>query len=196
MHCQQNSPSTFCSNEKLVSCDYPGCKQTFRSRFSYKRHQLVHTKERKYVCKKCGKKFTFAQHLREHGYRHDNLKPYVCSINNCQETFRHSSELSLHRRTHAEYRLKKYRYAKKTQMNEEITEKLEGKIDKLLKAETADSNIDSLDTKGHIRISEVNNHDILHDDLDLDIVFLTYVQNITSQNDGEWRPKLPRLRIN
>ena len=89
-------------------CSYAGCGKVFKTKFSYKRHTLTHSQEKKYVCKYCNKKFTLSQHLKEHVYRHTDDKPNICGITGCQQRFRHASELSLHRRTHAGYKLRKY----------------------------------------------------------------------------------------
>eukprot|EP00826_Nyctotherus_ovalis_P026247 TRINITY_DN2051_c0_g1_i23.p1 TRINITY_DN2051_c0_g1~~TRINITY_DN2051_c0_g1_i23.p1 ORF type:complete len:161 (-),score=16.63 TRINITY_DN2051_c0_g1_i23:47-529(-) len=127
----------------FVVCNYPGCNKLFRSRFSCKRHQLVHTRDKRFACKECGRKFSFAQHLREHSYRHTNVRPYKCGISDCLATFRHSSELSLHRRTHPEYRLKKYHYVEESKASKKRGKRLKGKNEKTSKAETIDANPES-----------------------------------------------------
>lgn len=184
------------SSEELIPCDYPGCNQYFRSRFSCKRHQLVHTKEKKFICKECGKKFSFAQHLREHGYRHENLKPYNCGIDGCKGSFRHSSELSLHRRTHPGYRLKKYHYVEKTKNTKKIDNSLRKKYGRVSKAESTDVNVESSASKGRTEINLRNQQQKpANDTCDLDFTFLQYIQNITVQDERAKRPKLPLSNI-
>ena len=99
------------SPNSVYACSYPGCGRAFRTKFSCKRHTLTHQTEKKFSCELCKKKFTLSQHLREHMYRHTNKKPYVCGVAGCEERFRHASELSLHRRTHPEYKLRKHTMA-------------------------------------------------------------------------------------
>ena len=139
-----NQASYLSSSEQLFPCSYPGCGQLFRSRFSCKRHQQVHTKVRPYICEECEKKFASLQHLKEHKYRHNNVRPYVCNVKGCQKSFRHSSELSHHRRTHPEYRLKKYQYAMKDKncyKDEQVSTIKEIKV---VKEKTSDGNSDSI----------------------------------------------------
>jgi len=187
---QKLPPGT--SIEELIPCNYPGCKQFFKSRFSCKRHQLVHTKEKKFLCQQCGKAFSFAQHLREHNYKHANIKPYVCGINGCSESFRHSSELSLHRRIHPGYRLKKYHYVEKTKASKKLSEESKVRLEKALKGETTDSNMESSGSKEKVRIVLENQERSQVNDLfGLDMIFLKYLHNITEQNDKMGRPELP-----
>jgi len=188
----QGNHSPNSGTAELIPCTYPGCKQTFRSRFSCKRHQLVHTKEKRFVCEQCGKKFSFAQHLREHSYRHTNLKPYVCGINDCMEAFRHSSELSLHRRTHPEYRLKKYQYVEKNKSCEKIVKGHEPQFERPSKSESTDPNVESLGpkelTKTGLDPKPYNKADDIEE---LDIIFLNCIHNITLQKQHWSRPVLP-----
>lgn len=184
------------SSEELIPCSYPGCSQYFRSRFSCKRHQLVHTKEKKFVCEECGKRFSFAQHLREHSYRHGNLKPYNCGIDGCKESFRHSSELSLHRRTHPGYRLKKYHYVEKTTSTKKTGKPSKKKYERVSKAESTDANVESLASKGRAEIGFENQQEKPANDLwGLDFAFLQYIENITMQDERTKRPRLPLPNI-
>eukprot|EP00826_Nyctotherus_ovalis_P035781 TRINITY_DN3104_c0_g1_i3.p1 TRINITY_DN3104_c0_g1~~TRINITY_DN3104_c0_g1_i3.p1 ORF type:complete len:210 (-),score=14.69 TRINITY_DN3104_c0_g1_i3:101-730(-) len=111
MNCLENN-TTCIGGKKLFACEYPGCDQVFRTKFSCKRHTLTHTKEKPHTCEECGKKFSLMQHLKEHSYRHSKQKPYVCGVDGCTQSFRHASELSLHRRTHSDYKLRKYKFFK------------------------------------------------------------------------------------
>lgn len=176
--------------DELVHCTYPGCVQTFRSRFSCKRHQLIHTKEKRFVCKQCGRGFSFAQHLREHSYRHTNQRPYKCGINNCTRTFRHSSELSLHRRTHPEYRLKKYHYAEKTKSNKGLSKETITQYKRPCASQTIDCNAESLESKKRMIMSLEDNQSDSNINL-LDMTFLQFIQNITTQKDEVERVRLP-----
>ncbi len=110
MNPEEGKDSGAATGEHLFICSYPGCGRTFRTKFSCKRHSYTHTNEKSFVCMYCGRKFTLQQHLKEHIYRHTKNKPYVCGVAGCRKSFRHASELSLHRRTHPEYKLRKYHF--------------------------------------------------------------------------------------
>lgn len=96
------------SQDKLFICPFPRCGKRFKTKFSMCRHNLVHSQEKNYSCKYCGKKFALYQYLKEHTNTHTSEKPYVCGVSGCQERFSQTGKLSLHRRTHPEYKLKKY----------------------------------------------------------------------------------------
>ena len=102
---------------KFYVCQLKGCGRLFSTRFSMKRHMVIHFGKKQYACPYCDKSFNLHQYLREHIYIHINAKPYICGINGCQERFRQAGKLSMHRRTHKEYSLKKHKRIKSaTQM--------------------------------------------------------------------------------
>ena len=94
--------------KKQFTCPFPNCGRLFRTKFSMKRHSLIHSQNKQYICKHCGKKFALPQYLKEHIYTHTQDKPYVCGVAGCEKRFRQAGKLSLHRRTHKEYALKQY----------------------------------------------------------------------------------------
>ncbi len=96
------------NGKELFACPHAGCSRLFKTKFSMKRHSLVHNAEKNYECQYCGKKFALPQYLKEHTYTHTRDKPYVCGVAGCQKRFRQAGKLSLHRRTHKEYTLKQY----------------------------------------------------------------------------------------
>ena len=102
------------AENRHLLCSYPGCGRLFKTRFSLRRHTLVHTQEKKYGCEYCGKRFSLLQYMREHTYIHTQECPYVCGVAGCQERFRQNGKLSLHRRTHPEYKLKTYQSSNKS----------------------------------------------------------------------------------
>ena len=171
------------SKRKVFTCTFFNCNQVFKTKFSCKRHQLVHTKEKPFACEICGRKFGLLQHLKEHCYRHSKQKPYICGIKGCQEAFRHASELSVHRRTHPEYNLKKYNYVKESEEKESK---------KVVKNETADNCGDSSEWKVKSEIAISSKHGELGDEMiDLDFHYLNYLVNITVSKVGRIRPVLP-----
>lgn len=181
------------STDKLVPCTYPNCKKSFRSQFSCKRHQLVHTRVKKFLCNKCEASFSFAQHLREHSYRHLNVKPYKCGVRGCKETFRHSSELSLHRRIHPEYRLRKYHYVEISDDTKKLHNKYKRKPKYFPKAETSDANAESVALKGKELVFLEDT--CVSNSLEVYMNFIHFLQNITEQTEGMQRLKLPRPNL-
>ena len=105
----------------IYQCDHPGCNKVYSSKFSLKRHQGTHRTDKPFVCELCGKRFVLIQYLKEHSYCHTKEKIHVCGINGCQKSFRHASDMSLHRRIHPEFKLRRYCYPQKnnvTSVNE------------------------------------------------------------------------------
>lgn len=93
---------------KYFLCKHPGCGKFFRTKFSMTRHTLTHNQEKKFECSFCHKKFSLEHNMKEHTNTHTNEKPFVCGVDGCQERFRQSGKLSLHRRTHPGFALKEY----------------------------------------------------------------------------------------
>ena len=205
--------------EKLFACNYPNCSQVFRTKFSCKRHRLTHTKEKLFACERCGKRFTLAQHLKEHSYRHSKKKPYICGVSDCQQAFRHASELSLHRRTHPEYQLRQYHYlndrselleqipSKKTteQIDEarhdsqETDEKIKPstKPEQVFKTITSTEFCPKTDTlMGHLRTTPTfEQKKPIDDTFGIDNRFLEYLISLTTPYIPVTRPALPLPRI-
>lgn len=84
----------------LFCCSVKGCRKKFSSRFSMKRHQLIHQPEKPFQCSYCMKKFILKQYLDEHVYIHTGAKPYVCNYPCCGKAFRQAGKLSLHKKQH------------------------------------------------------------------------------------------------
>lgn len=118
-------------NEKTYICDYSGCEKVFPTRFSLKRHTLIHSKIKKHECKFCQKKFALIQYLQEHEYTHTGERPYVCGVGSCTKSFRQRAKLSLHKRTHPEFTIKKYKLYTTCSVNDESEEENEHNINKL-----------------------------------------------------------------
>lgn len=45
------------SDKAKFICDYKGCDKIFNTKFSLKRHLLVHSQKKDLECRHCGKKF-------------------------------------------------------------------------------------------------------------------------------------------
>jgi uncharacterized Zn-finger protein len=84
----------------LFTCSHKGCKKSFNSRFSMKRHQLIHQPDKPYACVYCPKRFLLKQYLCEHTSIHTGAKPFRCSYPSCGKTFRQAGKLSLHKKQH------------------------------------------------------------------------------------------------
>jgi len=80
----------------MFKCDLLGCEQTFKTKYSLKRHFKKHY-VKNLKCKFCDKKFGLQQYLEEHEHIHTGLKPYKCSM--CASTFRQRGKLWLHKQT-------------------------------------------------------------------------------------------------
>ena len=90
-------------------CDFYKCERIFSTKYSLKRHMLVHNQKKKYKCKHCNKRFALPQYLKEHEFTHTNENPYVCGIDGCNQTFKQRGKLSVHRdKAHAAYEKKHY----------------------------------------------------------------------------------------
>lgn len=187
MNCLENEKISI-GGKRTFTCEYPGCGQAFRTKFSCKRHSLTHTKEKPHTCEECGKKFSLMQHLKEHSYRHSKQKPYVCGVRGCSQSFRHASELSLHRRTHADYKLRKYKFSKQRVTNDKPVHK--PTKDSLSEAHEDDGK--TFESSKELRLPlkvQISLADILikknrlptEDTNELDNIFLEYIKNITSQ---------------
>ena len=51
-----------------------------------------------FICKTCHKSFSSKQCLKEHTYKHTNLKPYNCTY--FGKRYRHASQFTLHKQSH------------------------------------------------------------------------------------------------
>ena len=152
---QSSLPLT--SPDKLVVCPWEGCGRYFHAQFSLNRHMIVHTQPKNLCCMYCERRFTLAQYLREHQYTHTKELPYICGISGCCMRFRQAGKLSLHRKTHPEYRARRYDYS----LNKEKRTKKQDDKKSLIKI--TDQNHES-DRKEEKVISTTENNEILKED--------------------------------
>jgi len=146
------------------------------------------------MCQNCGKRFSLAQNLKEHKYSHTKERPYTCGIKDCKRSFKHPSELSLHRRSHPEYRLRKYHY-----LNVKRNTTIDKNVPRIFMVITMSHNPMHKEEKTGNEILKEGSSECVSNlspkvgvsksDLGLDMKFLEYLKNITEVQVG--RPMLP-----
>ncbi|KAG8188566.1 hypothetical protein JTE90_007173 [Oedothorax gibbosus] len=70
----------------------------FKHETSHYKEPPVEFRSSVHSCHKCSKVFYNRSHLQSHLYTHDSAKHFACNI--CHKSFRHSSSLARHRRSH------------------------------------------------------------------------------------------------
>nr|XP_021590112.1 zinc finger protein 283-like [Ictidomys tridecemlineatus] len=84
------------TGEKPYKCKKCGKALSLKS--SLIRHSRTHTGEKPYKCKECGKAFSLNSHLIRHSKTHTGERPYKCK--ECGKAFIEKTYLFRHRRTH------------------------------------------------------------------------------------------------
>ena len=84
------------SKDRKYACKY--CDKKFTKSHSVKIHERIHTGEKPYGCQYCEKKFTQSQTAKAHERSHTAEKPYACKY--CDKKFTQSQTLKKHELTH------------------------------------------------------------------------------------------------
>lgn len=192
------------SKHGIFPCSHPGCNGVFNTKYSWKRHQLIHKDVKEFACSSCDKRFVLQQQLKEHVYSHTKERPYVCNINGCQRNFRHASELSLHRRIHPEFVLRKYHYLKRKNeigadnkavqkfavVYAKSSESLQSLSEKTVQMQEDKTSLNN-SKKPEIKTQTYEPSESLGEVYGLDMNYLEYLANITTSTDRITRPILP-----
>uniref|UniRef100_A0A3Q2DYW8 C2H2-type domain-containing protein n=1 Tax=Cyprinodon variegatus TaxID=28743 RepID=A0A3Q2DYW8_CYPVA len=84
------------SEKPVHRCDH--CGKGFKRSQCLKRHLLIHTGEKPFLCHLCGKQFRQSGHLNRHLSIHHGEKPFVC--HQCGKSFGRKSSLKTHLHVH------------------------------------------------------------------------------------------------
>lgn len=85
---------------KVYSCSL--CIYTTRRQADLRKHNVIHTGEKKYKCEVCGQEFSVNSSYKRHLRIHSGQKPYKCSV--CSKDFSSNGTLKQHMVKHTDIR--------------------------------------------------------------------------------------------
>ncbi|XP_029442438.1 zinc finger protein 653 [Rhinatrema bivittatum] len=83
---------------KTKVCPHPGCGKKFYLSNHLRRHMIIHSGVREFICETCGKSFKRKNHLEVHRRTHTGETPLQCEI--CGYQCRQRASLNWHMRKH------------------------------------------------------------------------------------------------
>jgi hypothetical protein len=91
------------SGSVIYICRFAHCGDTFKTRFSLKRHLKKHSGEKPFACSfaACAKRFAEKSTLKRHVRIHTGEKPYKCSVTGCGKYFADRTNVKRHEMIHS-----------------------------------------------------------------------------------------------
>ncbi|XP_075438053.1 zinc finger protein 653 [Ascaphus truei] len=94
----QNHTNLVHRKGKTKVCPEPGCEKRFYLSNHLRRHMLIHTDVREFICETCGKSFKRKNHLEVHRRTHTGETPLQCEV--CGYQCKQRASLNWHMKKH------------------------------------------------------------------------------------------------
>merc|ERR1712228_178698 len=89
------------NKQKPFTCKERGCNKSFAYKSWLIQHGAVHSRDKPFECKKCGKSYKLECNLSDHIKRvHEKLINYPCEWEGCDAGFYYKNKLARHMRVH------------------------------------------------------------------------------------------------